>query len=326
MTAAVNIKMKVYAFILLVSLAIVLTGLLFTRPVLAEGEKTIQDSSGQTVIIDHPYKRIISLYSAHTENICSLGGEDLLAGISRSDDHPLSVLSKPRFSYREDPEKFIALHPDLVLIRPMIERSYPQFIQKLRQAGISVISLQPNSVDEMFVYWRTLGIIIGKEAEAENMIQTFQNRIAVVQESVKKVPPADRPGVYFQSIHKKMKTFAPDSIGIFVLKQAGGINIASDAVQVRKTNIASYGKERLLSHGAEIDIFLAQHGRMNPIDTDSIINEPGFKAIKAVRENKVYLIEEALVSRPTLRILEGIEKLYAIFYPPQSDIKQGDNE
>ncbi len=66
-------------------------------------------------------------------------------------------LGKPRFSYREDPEKFLAVHPDLVLVRPMIERSYPQFINKLKQAGITVISLQPNSIDEMFGYWQDLG-------------------------------------------------------------------------------------------------------------------------------------------------------------------------
>ena len=113
-----------------------------------------------------------------------------------------------------------------------------------------------------------------------------------------------------------MKTFARESIGVFVLDQAGGINIAADALQVRKTNIAVYGKEQLLSHGPEIDIFLAQHGRMNPVDINTIVNEPGFGAIKAVHEGRIYLIEEELVSRPTLRILDGIEQLNAIFYPP----------
>lgn len=112
-----------------------------------------------------------------------------------------------------------------------------------------------------------------------------------------------------------MKTFAPESIGVFVLEQAGGINIAADANQVRSTNIGYYGKERLLSRGGEIDFFLAQHGRMNPVAKETIIQEPGFGAIKAIREDNVFLIEEALVSRPTMRILEGIEQLYAILYP-----------
>lgn len=289
--------------------------LILPAPAMADSAKSIVDSSGQTVTVAEPFKRIISLYSAHTENLCSLGAEKYLVGISISDDYPKSITERPRFSYREDPEKFIALQPDLVLVRPMIERSYPQFIDKIKQAGITVISLQPNNAKEMLSYWKSLGTLTGHEEQAGDMVALFQSRLKVVQDSLKDVPADRRPKVYFQSIHKKMKTFASDSIGVFVLEQAGGINIAADAEQVRETNIAIFGKEQLLSHGPEIDVFLAQHGRMNPVDIDTIINEPGFGAIKAIREGRVFLIEEALVSRPTLRILDGIEQLHAIFYP-----------
>jgi iron complex transport system substrate-binding protein len=289
--------------------------LISSAHVQAEEVKTIFDSAGLKIHVAQPFKRIISLYTAHTENLAQLGAEDLLVGISGSDDYPPSITDKPRFSYREDPEKFLAVQPDLVLVRPMIERSYPQFINKLKQAGITVISLQPNSIDEMFGYWRDLGVLTGHDSEAEDMVAVFQSRLKVIHDRLKGVHADQRPKVYFQSIHKKMKTFAPESIGVFVLEQAGGINIAADARQVRETNIAVYGKEQLLSRGEEIDIFLAQQGRMNPVVVDTIIKEPGFGAIKAVRDGQVFLIEEALVSRPTLRILDGIEQLHALFYP-----------
>ncbi len=281
----------------------------------ATEENSIVDASGKTVTVKTPYKRIISLYSAHTENICSLGAQNQLIGISRSDDYPPSITEKQRFSYREDPEKFIGSKPDLVLIRPMIKRSYPEFINKLQKAGITVISLQPTSVDGMFEYWRRLGILTGKTMEADAMIQAFHERLQIVKERVEKIEDEDKPKVYFESIHKKMKTFAPQSIAVFVLQQAGGVNIAADATQVRKTNIASFGKEKLISRGKEVDIFLAQHGRMNPVSLDIINKEPGFSALKAVQNQRVYLIEESLVSRPTLRILDGIEQLNNILYP-----------
>jgi iron complex transport system substrate-binding protein len=261
-----------------------------------------------------PYKRIISLYTAHTENLCSLGATSQLIGISKSDDYPEEILSRPKFSYRDDPEKFIGMQPDLVLVRPMIERSYPQFIEKLRQAGIEVVSLQPNSIEEMYGYWRSLGALSGREKEAEQLVASFKGRLDRIRLEVSKIKPEDRPGVYFESIHSKMKTFSPESIAVFVLEEAGGVNIGADAVQVRETNIAFYGKERLLSRGADIDIYLAQQGRMNPVDVETIRSEPGFLAIKAVREEKVFLIEEALVSRPTMRILDGIDKLYTLFH------------
>ena len=275
----------------------------------------ITDDSGRQIPVNRPFTRIISLYSAHTENLCRLGTEKQIIGISQSDDYPLTILDRRRFSYREDPEKFIAAHPDLVLVRPMIERSYPQFIKKLEQAGITIFSLQPGSVDELFTYWKTLGFLTGKEKEADEMIISFKTGLKKVQDKVTDVPPGSRPRVYFESIHRKMKTFSQTGIAMYVLEQAGGINIATDARQVRKTNIAAYSKERILKHAAEIDIFLAQRGRMNPISRKDILEEPGFNAIKAVKENRVFLIEESLVSRPTFRILEGIEKLNSLFYP-----------
>ena len=281
----------------------------------AEGTKTIVDSSGQKLQFSKTFTRIISLYSAHTENLCSLGAESLLVGVGKGDDYPPSILNKADFSYREDPEKILAMGPDLVLVRPMIERAHPEFIKKLRQTGITVISLQPNNIDEIFAYWRTLGILTGTEAQAEVMVATFSGRLTKVQDRLRNISPDMRPKVYFESIHSKMKTIATDSIAAYVLEQAGGINAAADAEQVRDTNIAAYGKERLLSRGDKIDFFVAQEGKMNPIEKNTITQEPGFQAIKAVREEKIFLIAEALVSRPTLRILDGIEQLHAALYP-----------
>jgi iron complex transport system substrate-binding protein len=305
-------------------LLVLLSWLCPAQPALAENGKPITDSSGQTLQIVKPFTRIISLYSAHTENLCSLGAEGSLMGIGTGDDYPPQILDRPNFSYREDPEKFIATLPDLVLVRPMIERSYPEFINKLRQAGITVVSLQPNTIEEIFAYWRTLGTLTGRERQAEEMVAGFTARLTKVQERLQNVSPDRRPKVYFQSIHNKMKTFARDSIAIYVLEQAGGINLAADAEQVRETNIAAYGKERLLSRGGEIDIFLAQQGKMNPVEEKTIREEPGFQAIKAVREGKILLIAEALVSRPTLRILDGIEQLNDAFFP-QLQEKTGAN-
>ncbi|MFH1217856.1 MAG: ABC transporter substrate-binding protein [Pseudomonadota bacterium] len=289
--------------------------LLFLGITVSANAATIVDSAGRKVEAAHPFSRIISLYAAHTENIAALGLESELIGITESDDYPPRVLGKKRFSYKEDPEKFIAARPDLVLVRPMIERSYPQLIDKLRQAGIVVVSLQPNTVGEIADYWRTLGALTGRTAEAEKMVADFQQGMAEIGARVGSIRPGERVRVYFEAIHKKMKTFAPQSIAIYVLQQAGGVNVAADAFQVRETNIADYGKERILAKAEEIDVFLAQQGRMNPVTRETIMNEPGFPAINAVRQGKVFLVDERLVSRPTMRILDGVRQINAILYP-----------
>jgi iron complex transport system substrate-binding protein len=277
--------------------------------------KTIVDRSGSRIVVKKTCEKIISLYGAHTENLFSLGLDAEIIGVSKKEAYPPEVKSKPVFSYHDDAEKFIAAHPDLVLIRPMIARGYRQLVVKLQKAGILVVSLQPRSIDEVYEYWRKLGILTGREVQAGAMIKKFAEQTRYLGSLVQDIPAAQRKKVYFEAIHSKMKTFSPSSIAIFALKTAGGINVAADTSARHGTNIAAYGKEKILSHAEEIDIFLAQSGTMNRVKIDTIKGEPGFKAIKAVRAGRIYIVDEQLVSRPTFRLLQGICEIGKYLYP-----------
>jgi len=276
---------------------------------------TIKDATGQVVTVTPPYRRIISLYGGHTENLFALGLNKEIIGVSRHEAYPPEAIRKPAFSYHDDAERFLAAHPDLVLIRPMIARGYPQLIRKLRKAGIAVVSMQPRTVQEMFGYWKTLGILTGREKVADEIIQRFKKRVRMIKRMVSRIPKNERKRVYFESIHSRMKTFAPSSIALFALKTAGGINVANDAKSSHGTNIADYGKERIISHANEIDVFLAQRGAMNHVTKKSIYEEAGFEAIKAVKNHQVFVIDEMIVSRPTPRLAIGIYQIGRFLYP-----------
>ncbi len=277
----------------------------------------IIDQAGRRIVIRQSFKRVISLYGAHTENLFSLGLGDEIIGVSPHDDYPPRAVDKPTFSYHDDPEKFMAARPDLVLIRPMIDRGYPQFIAMLEKSGITIVSLQPGTIDEMFTYWAVLGMLTGKQDRAHQLIVHFKKSIGEFKNLTGS--RIDRKRVYFEAIHSKMKTFAPDSMAMFALKSAGGINIAADANPVRNTNIAYYGKERILSHAPEIDVYLAQHGTMNRPTISMIKQEPGFNIIKAVALDQIYIVDEKIVSRPTMRLLEGIYTIGKYLYPDDFD-------
>jgi iron complex transport system substrate-binding protein len=280
------------------------------------------DQAGREIAVKRPFKRIISLYGAHTENLFSLGLTAEIIGVSPHEDFPPQAADKPVFSYHDDPEKFLAARPDLVLVRPMIDRGYPKFVSMLEQTGATVVSLQPATVGEMYTYWEILGILTGKRDQALRLFSRFEHTVS----ALKNVADArlDKKQVYFEAVHSKMKTFTPDSMAIFALKAAGGINIAADAEAVRNTNIAYYGKERILSHAGEIDVYLAQYGAMNRPTFGMIRNEAGFQIIKAVKQDRIYIIEEQIVSRPTMRLLEGISRIGRILYPADFDTKAGE--
>ncbi len=289
---------------------------LFYFPVFAKTDKNkniIIDKSGRKIVFSSPFKRIISLYSAHTENLISIGAANSIIGVNSHDICFGKIKNKTLFSFRDDPEKFLWVKPDLVLIRPLIDRGYGKLIKKLEQNNIIVISLQPNNIKDICQYWLDLGSISGHSLSAKKNIHMFKDTLKIFHSLTSNITRKKR--VYFESMHSKMKTFSKNSIAMFVLKTAGGINIAEDAVQVRKTNIAYCGKERLLLKASEIDVYLAQFGSMNQPTISIIKNETGYSIIKAVQNNKIYLISEQIVSRPTLRLLQGIYQTGNFLYP-----------
>ncbi len=298
----------VYSFLLSALLALSAQAADFSL----QPDGTIIDQAGRRIVFKKPFTRIISLYAAHTENLFALGLGDALLGVSTHEDFPPQALRKPVFSYHDDAEKFLAAAPDLVLVRPMIDRGYPALMRRLEQSGITVVSLQPGTVARMKSYWRILGRLGGRLAAAEAMITTFEGAVTDFKALTQGVIPKH---VYFESIHRKMKTFTPTSMAIFVLETAGGVNVAGDARAVHGTNIAAYGKERILAHADEIDVYLSQKGPMNRVSMENIIREPGFSAIRAVKEGRVFIVEESIVSRPTTRLLLGIDRIGGILYP-----------
>jgi len=139
---------------------------------------TIVDQAGRKIAVNTPFRRVISLYGAHTENLFALGLTEEIIGVSPHEDFPPQAADKPVFSYHDDPEKFIAARPDLVLVRPMIDRGYPKFVSMLEQTGAAVVSLQPATVGEMYTYWEILGILTGKRDQALRLISRFQHTVS----------------------------------------------------------------------------------------------------------------------------------------------------
>lgn len=276
-------------------------------------DQSITDQAGRRIAVTKPFKRIISLYGAHTENLFELGLNEEIIGVGKNEAYPSEALNRPVYSYHDDPEKFLAARPELVLIRPMIDRGYPNLIKRLEQNGITVVSLQPNTLENMFIYWQILGKLTGRTDRAKEMVNRFKNDVAEVRSLTRTISLKKK--VYFEAIHSRMKTFSPYAMAIFVLESAGGINIAHDARPVRGTHIAFYGKERILSHAREIDAYIAQKGAMNNPTIETIKNEPGFHVIKAIRNGKILIIDEMIVSRPTLRLLNGVNRVGRFLYP-----------
>ncbi len=294
-----------------------LFALLAISPGAFAADIALTDDLGKTIRLVAPTKRIVSLYSAHTENLFALGLAEQIVGVGLNDDFPPEAAHKPRFDYRSDPEKILAVEPDLVIIRPFIARAHPQFVEILERAGVTVAALYPESFDDFDSYIRALARLTGAETQAETRLKEFHAQIAAIQANAAAVSPKVR--VYFEASQDGYKTVTPDSLPARAITFAGGVNIAQDAAPVKPgSSIAAYGVEKLLQQADTIDVYVVQSGAMNPVNSvDDVATRPGFQTIKAIRQGRVFIISEKLISSPTFRYAQGVEELQQMLYPEQ---------
>lgn len=298
-------------FSLLLVLLILLPAALAEESPSDSSEIRFTDARGKEIVLTQPAERIISLYSAHTENLYALGAGETLIGGSNSEVYPEEATLLPVYHYREDPEKVIAVMPDLVLVRPMIERVAPEYIEALERAGLTVASIYPDTADEFDDYIRTLALITGTEETAEQLITDRHARIAAIAEQNQDLAPVR---VFFETSADPLRTLTPEALAAATVALAGGELVTDDAPENSGSSMVEYPVEKLIEKADQIEVYVAQLGGMNKTVTyEDILTRPGYLAIRAVQNGHVLVIDEKLVASPTFRQLDGVELLAEAF-------------
>ena len=279
------------------------------------------DDDGKRIIVDKPFERIIVLYSAHVENLYYIGAGDKIIGAHNTSIYPPEAAFLPQYDYNGDPETIIAANPDCVLLRPTIARRVPDLVEAIEKAGIPVVSLYPDTLDSFDSYIINLGLLTGTKEIAEEKLKEFHVKLNAIKELTSNIPEGERQSVFFESMETELRTTTPTSMAGLAMAMAGGNNIASDAKAMSEGGtIAAFGDERILEKANEIDVYISQRGAMNAGgNIHSISIRPGFDTIKAVKDGRIFIINEKLISSPTLRYYKGVEEIARFLYPDLMD-------
>ncbi len=285
----------------------------------ADTEISFVDDDGRQISLDAPAERIISLYSAHTENLYSLGVGDKIIGVHDTSIYPAAAAFLPQFDYDADPENIIAADPDLVLIRPFISRRVPTLVETLERAGIKVVSLYPNSYTVFDDYIRKLALVTGASEKAEALLEKYHQDLDNIHAQTEVIE--DKQSIFFESTETDLRTVTADSMPAYAIEIAGGINVAAGAEPVQAgSSIAPFGAERILELADEIDVYVSQRGAMNAGgNLHSISIRPGFDTIKAIKDGRVFVINEKIISSPTFRFYKGAREIARYLYPEVMD-------
>lgn len=260
--------------------------------------------------LEKSYQRIISIYPAHTEVILDLGGKSKLVGTVKEKGISERTQGIKGFSYNDSLEKYLSVRPDLVIIRPMYRDKNKNLFKRLESMGITVVSLQPVSYNDLERYWMDIGRLIGRENAGKEYVNKYRKGLKSIGVQDKK-----RKKVFFEArMQNGLYTASKESIAHFIIEKAGGDILTGNEEPLRKgtSTITPVNMEYLISQGSAIDTYLVQQGRMNSRTKEDIKKTPGYSSIKAVKTGSIYMIDEGALSRPTIKILDAMKEIKKI--------------
>jgi iron complex transport system substrate-binding protein len=246
-------------------------------------------------------KRIVSLSPNLTEIVFSLGLGDKVVGVSSDSDWPPEAKTKLKVGtfWQPNTEAIIAAKPDLVVCETFLQQN--ETAQALKRAGLNVLSLRVESIDELFAAIRSIGQAVDYPEKAEQLAADIKEQLDQIRESsssLKKVKvlwviqtePVRVAGV---------KTFVNE-----IIELAGGQN----AIAPTGDQYPSISTEEIIGCNAEVII-------QSAMGTEDLAKQQKaaekfwsrFPNLPAVKDKRIYVINPDTVLRLGPRIGEGAQ-------------------
>ena len=256
--------------------------------------------------MQRPATRIIALYGAFNEMLSELEKEDVIVARTKADTLPPSILAKPSIGthMRPNPELVAGLHPDIVLQMGGRKKAL-ESVTMLEQLGIPVAFFSITTFEELFSVIKRLGTLTNAEKQAERVCDTLQARLNRVEQQLTAVK--HKPSVFFEVRYPNLLGAGTASIVNDIINHAGGINSMDASVKLVRIN-----EEEVIKRNPEV--YLIQKGAMNPTP-QPIQSRRHFRTISAVKNNRVYVIDESSYSRPGPRAVTAVEELATLLHP-----------
>ena len=292
-----------------------------------------------------PTDKIISLLPSATEIICALGLEENLVGRSHECDYPESVKQLPVCTganfpdglssadidvkvkeiiadalsvYTVKREQIKQLAPDIVITQDRCEVCAVSLtdvmlaLDNYLDKKASIISLQPNSLEDIFNDIATIANALNVPQAGANLLELLNERVDIIKHKLKFAD--NKPTVACIEWLDPMMisgNWVPGLVSIAggtpILAQEGKHSpyVSWDDIREQNPEIivvmpCGFSIERTLK---EIDI---------------LMQLPGFADMKAVKNNQLYIADgNQYFNRPGPRIVDSIEILAEIIRPKQ---------
>ena len=287
--------------------------------------------------------KIASLLPSATEIVCALGLTENLVGVTHECDFPALVKNKPHLTasrishetmssaeideavrsqlgghdsiYTLNDKLLRELQPDLILTQELCDVcavSYQEVCQAAQMyvAGAKVVSLEPTTINEIFLDVLKVGELCGVSEKAAAYVGELKARLKSVEEKTAQI--AEKPRVLMLEWLEPF--FAPGHWVPEQVKIAGGDcgfgSFGKPSTTTTIEEIAEYAPEKivLIPCGFYITDILRQLPQTN--------FPAAWFELSAVKNGEVWAVDaSAYFSRPAPRVVDGVEILAKILHP-----------
>ena len=257
---------------------------------------SVKDDSGNTVTVQQPARRVISLSPHSTELVFAAGGGDRVVGVVSYSDFPEEAKKIQQVgSNRElDLERIIALKPDLIIV--WRHGSSERQIDVVKKLGVPMFHSEPQHLESIADNVAKLGQLMGTDAVAAPAAADLRRRIAALRTRY-----ANRPVVrtFYQVWDKPLYTLNGQHIVSDALRLCGGENVFS------KLSVTApvVSVEGVLQENPEA-IFATAEKNYGGVS----LWKP-YPTLTAVRNDNLFTIDGNLVNRAGPRMVAGAEQL-----------------
>lgn len=244
---------------------------------------TYRDKMGRTVTVTTPVKRAV-LYETY-ELLPVTGAWNQVAGLSRYAyrNDLLQVINANRLRRIPDAGSAMDTNAELLLkLKPDVVLTWtvnPVAVRFLEQKGLTVISVYPESINELYGVMRMQGRLFGQEKRVEAAIARMEGLFSLIRKRVAGMPSSQRKKALYLT---GKQTRANGRIGVTNdLFNLMGLKNAGNEINERSREVPL---ERIISWNPDL-IFIWGGARYSAAE---LTNTPQWRHIKAVRNGAVF--------------------------------------
>lgn len=235
--------------------------------------------------------RLITLSPHLAELVASAGAIDNLVGVVAYSDFPKSIqtIQQVGDAFKVDYETILTLKPDYIL---SWKGGTPQAVtDKLKNLKLNVIETEINKLTDIPKVIKQIAQLSHTEALAQKNADHFITSIDKLKEQSK-----INKSIFIETYHQPLYTVSGKHWISEVVSICGYENIFSDLTQLS----VPVTLESVISKNSQAILTIAPQPDLQWLK---------WKSLTAVKNKQLFTIHPDFLSRPTLRVLVGIEKL-----------------